>query len=106
MRKSSLVVFLTVALLVAVLGSALAASIPERIDHQQRRINQGVVSGQLTRAETEILQGNLDMIKERYYKMSYDGTLTPPEREKLNRMLDRNSSMIYEKKHNPIQRLY
>ncbi|MFP5212205.1 MAG: hypothetical protein ACLGPL_02390 [Acidobacteriota bacterium] len=76
-----------------------------RIDNQQRRIDQGVSSGQLTRNEAAILQDNLNWIKQRYTKMASDGVIGPKDSAKLENMLDENDSMIYEKRHN-IRRLY
>jgi uncharacterized tellurite resistance protein B-like protein len=77
----------------------------ERIRSQQERINQGIRSGELTRSEADILQDNLDRIKARYSRMKADGKLTAEERERMDRMLDRNSRMIRDKKNNPVKRL-
>jgi len=77
----------------------------ERIQQQQERINQGIRSGELTRAEAEVLLDNLERIERHYYRMKADGRLTEEEKERLDRMLDRNSRMIYDKKHNPVRRL-
>lgn len=78
----------------------------QRVFNQQKRIDQGVASGELTRREADVLQDNLNWIKRRYSGMRADGALTPREMEKLDRMLERNSNMIYNKKHNPVERVY
>jgi hypothetical protein len=78
----------------------------DRFEKQQKRINQGIKSGELTRKEAEILQANLDSIKDKYTRMKSDGRLTEHELERLTRMLDENSEMIKDKKHNPAKRLY
>ena len=78
----------------------------DRIDNQQKRINQGIRSGELTRKEAAMLQDNLDWIKDKYARMKSDDVLTKHERERLDSMLDQNSEMIRNKKHNPAKRLY
>jgi hypothetical protein len=78
----------------------------DRIEKQQKRINQGIESGELTRKEAITLQDNLDSIKDKYTRMKSDGKLNEHERARLDRMLDQNSEMIKDKKHNPAKRLY
>ncbi|MDQ7787872.1 MAG: hypothetical protein RDU01_09695 [Thermodesulfovibrionales bacterium] len=85
------------------------ADVQERIDRQQRSINQGLTSGELTRREADIVQDNLNNIRGRFTKMRKDGILTIKELEKLDKMLDENSKMIYRKEHNRdynIKRIY
>ena len=60
----------------------------------------------LIHSEAATLQDNLNWIKETEARLRADGRLTPPERKKLDRMLDRNSDMIRHKKNNPARRLY
>ncbi|MFZ3138875.1 MAG: hypothetical protein WA126_15955 [Thermodesulfovibrionales bacterium] len=78
----------------------------ERIENQQSRINQGIKSGELTRKETGMLQDNLNWIRNKYARMTADGILTQNEQESLDKMLDKNSEMIRNKKHNPAKQLY
>jgi len=80
--------------------------IPDRFKNQQKRIDQGIRSGELTRGEADMLQDNLDWIKKQYSRMKADDKLTGEERERLHRMLDKNSEMIKDKRHNPAKRLY
>jgi hypothetical protein len=87
-------------------GNTRDPGIRERIAEQQARIDEGISSGQLTRHEANILQDNLNWIKTEEARLKADGRLTPEERARLHRMLDKNSAMIYRKKHNPIVRLY
>lgn len=75
-----------------------------RIQDQQKRIDQGVYNKTLTRAEADILQANLNTIRDQFNRMRWDGTLSMRERDRMDDMLDRNSRMIYEKKHNPAVR--
>jgi hypothetical protein len=110
MKKILAIGLMTGIILVMVAGSVLAGNtydpvINDRITEQQKRIDEGIASGQLSSAEADILQDNLNWIKAEETRLKADGKLTPKERARLNKMLDRNSNMIYKKKHNPIRRL-
>lgn len=110
MKKILAIGLMTGIILVMVAGSVFAGNtydpvISDRIAEQQKRIDEGIASGQLTRAEADILQDNLNWIKAEETRLKADGKLTPKEGARLNKMLDRNSNMIYKKKHNPIRRL-
>ena len=87
-------------------AKAQAAGTRARMAEQQKRIDQGIASGALTRREAGMLQSNLDRIRvaDSNMRASNGGALRPAQRARLNRMLDRNSSMIYNKKHNPVRR--
>jgi len=102
MKKTVAIIFLLTVMLV---GNAFA-DIPDRIHNQQSRIDKGIASGKLTRAEAEMLQDNLNWIRNEFGRMKADGRLTPNEVRRLNQMLDENSEMIYKKKNNPISRVY
>jgi len=80
--------------------------IDQRIANQQRRIDQGIHSGQLTHDEARILQDNLNHIQREEARLKADGSLTNEERERLQRMLDQNSKIIFDKKNNPVKRFY
>ena len=82
------------------------ADISERIADQQKRIDGGVASGELTRAEADVVQDNLNWIRAEFRRLRSDGRLTEREQQRLNEMLDKNNMMIYNKKHNPVRRLY
>jgi uncharacterized tellurite resistance protein B-like protein len=82
------------------------ADILDRIANQQWRIDQGVASRELTRGEADVLQDNLNWIKATFTRMKADGRLNQKEISKLEAMLDQNSQMIFNKKHNPIKKVY
>jgi hypothetical protein len=84
---------------------ACFSNIQVQIDNQQRRIDEGIASGSLTPSEANVVQDNLNWIRNRYARMRSDGLLTPAEERKLERMLRENSDMIYKRKHN-FRRLY
>lgn len=78
----------------------------ERIKNQQKRINQGIETGELTRKEAGMLQDNLNWIRDKYARMTADGMLNQKEQKHLEKMLDKNSDMIRDKRHNPVKRVY
>jgi len=80
----------------------------DRIKDQHARIEQGIRSRELTRGEADILIDNLNRIRDEFHRLKRDGKLNWREADRLDRMLDRNSEMIWAKKHNrkaPIERL-
>ncbi|MBI5632528.1 MAG: hypothetical protein HZA15_03510 [Nitrospirae bacterium] len=78
----------------------------DRIESQQKRIDQGVAKGDLTRQEADMLQDNLNHIREEYRTMKADGRLTPREADRLERDLEVNDRMIQDRRTNQIRRLY
>ncbi|NTU43662.1 MAG: hypothetical protein HGA78_11580, partial [Nitrospirales bacterium] len=104
--KRNFVFFLTLIVSVVLFAGIALADFLDRIATQQQRINQGIASGSLTRGEADTLQDNLNWIKFEYIRMKADGRLSPGEQDKLDKMIDRNSLMIENKKHNPISRVY
>ena len=80
-------------------------TIREKIDDQQRRVDEGVRSGQLNRREAATVQDNLNHIKGMIVRMRSDGDLDPRERKKINDMLDENSRMIFKERHD-FRRVY
>lgn len=77
-----------------------------RIDNQQRRIDQGISSGDLTRREADVLIDNLNWIRDEYSRAKRDGRLSQSEIERLSEHLDQNNRMITDKKNNEIRRVY
>jgi hypothetical protein len=67
--------------------------------HQQRRIAQGVRSGQLTPGETRRLERQQGRIRASKLQAKADGTVTPRERARLTREQNRASRNIYRLKH-------
>ncbi len=67
---------------------------------QDRRIDQGVKSGQLPPKEAGKLEAREAKIKQDEERMKSDGQLTKKERVKPKRRQNKASKKIYEKKHN------
>src|SRR5689334_16369243 len=75
------------------------ARIDQRQIDQQRRINQGVQSGELTRREAERLQADQARIKQMEDRARADGKITKKEAREIERAQDRQSQAIYREKH-------
>jgi hypothetical protein len=83
-------------------GSAFAGRIGYREQMQQKRIAQGIASGQLTPRETVKLESREAKLnyEVRDFREDNGGTLTPRERAEVNRQQNRMSNEIYRAKHN------
>ncbi len=98
--------FVSAALVLAFVTIASAASaqtatpvVKERQENQQKRIAEGVKSGELTAKETEHLEAREVKIQEDKKEAKADGVVTNKERAKLHREQDRASRAIYRQKH-------
>lgn len=86
------------------IAPALAAGtdspkIDERQVNQQKRIDQGVQSGQLTEKEAKKLNKQQEKINKKETKMKEDGKLTKKERAKLRKEQEKADKKIYKEKH-------
>ena len=92
-----------IALMVAALpGVALAQSTPridQRQENQERRIEQGVQSGQLNKKEERRLEKGQARVQKAENKAMADGKVTKKERKKIEKMQDRQSKKIAREKH-------
>jgi hypothetical protein len=80
-------------------GNANAPGVQKRMQNQDRRIDQGVKSGELTPKEAGRLETDQARIQQTEERMKSDGNLTGQERQKLNTMQDRASDRIDQQKH-------
>lgn len=101
--KKSLITVTLVALTTGIFASAANAQTPW-VDHRQgnqaKRIWHGIANGSLTPRETAgLLRGQVrSRAMERRFKS--DGVVTPRERVRLHRQLNRQNRRIWRKKHN------
>jgi polyhydroxyalkanoate synthesis regulator phasin len=72
--------------------------ITHRFENQQKRIDQGVKSGALSKQEAAKLQDNLAKAKTKHTELSKDGKFTQAEEEKMHDLLDKDSKAIEGKK--------
>lgn len=76
-------------------------NINARLREQNRRINQGVRSGQLTRVEAARLrQRDVNIRFDNHIAHITGGRFTPAERARMEAKLNRTSGAIYRDKHN------
>jgi hypothetical protein len=73
--------------------------INQREHNQQERIRQGIRSGELTRRETIRLEEQEARIRVNEKFAKADGKVTPAERARLEKELNRTSQNIYDQKH-------
>ena len=78
---------------------AATPRVDKRIGNQQKRIDQGVASGQLTAKETNRLDKREAKLAANTTAAKADGTVTQAERVKLRREAERNSKVIHAQKH-------
>jgi hypothetical protein len=101
--KISTFLFVAVMTALIVMSSAGQTQTP-RVDarerNQQKRIEQGAKSGQLTMGEVRRLERQEGRIKTHEVMAKSDGVVTKGERHRLNKELNRESHRIYRKKHN------
>ena len=74
--------------------------IQHRFEKQQKRIDEGIKSGSLTKQEAAVLQENLNKAKSKYETLNKDGRFTQAEEEKMHELLDKDYQIIEKKKHN------
>jgi hypothetical protein len=91
--------FAQVPLVVAPADPTATPRVDKRIANQQKRIDQGVASGQLTAKETNRLDKREAKLAANTAAAKADGTVTKAERVQLNRQASRNSKVIRKQKH-------
>ena len=95
--------FITFAVLTALSVPALAQTSTPRIDqrqtNQERRIDQGVKSGQLNQKEAARLDKGQARIQKMENKAMADGKMTKKERARIEKAQDRQSQRISRERH-------
>ena|SRR5689334_23534978 len=74
--------------------------VDQREQNQEKRIDQGIKSGELTKGEAAKLEAEQGKIKVDEAKAKSDGKVTAKERTKLKREQNHASRKIWRKKHN------
>lgn len=99
MTKHPIVALLLAALPAAALAQPATPGVDRRQANQERRIEQGVRSGQLTEREAARLERGQDRVEKMEDRAKADGKVTAKERARLHRAQDRQSAAIYREKH-------
>lgn len=85
--------------------TAAPATLDQRIEAQQKKIDLGLKTKLLTKDEGTTLQDNLKYIKAQEARAKKDGLLDAQETEWLARLADQNNKMIDNKKTYPVKPL-
>ena len=84
---------------VAVAQTTSTPRIDQRQANQQKRIDEGVKSGELNAKEAQRLQKGQQRVQNAETKAMSDGTVTKKEQRKIEHMQDQQSKKIYREKH-------
>lgn len=90
---------LVIAALPALAFAQATPGIDKRQAEQQRRIDQGVKSGELTRREAARLEKGQAKVQRMEDKAKADGVVTAKERKQITREQDKQSKRIAREKH-------
>ncbi len=102
MNKSIIAAVVIAAFALPGLSLAQTASTPrvdQRQENQQKRIDQGVKSGELTKKEARRLDKGQARVEKIENKAVADGTVTNKEKVRIERAQDTQSKRIYKQKH-------
>ena len=102
--KATAKIIITAIVIISLAGPAWAGTIKKRQVHQQQRIHQGVVSGELTKKECISLEKQQRRIQRAKKAAWSDGSLNKAERVRLHTMQENSSARIYRLKHNDAAR--
>jgi len=80
-------------------ASAATPGIDKRQANQEKRIDQGVASGELTKRETRRLEKQQAHINKVEDRAKADGVVTAAERKRLHNKQNKASANIYRQKH-------
>ena len=105
MKKTVTISTLLAFVLLIAAQPALAGRIGKRQVTQDKRIFQGVKSGELTRKEARCLVRQQNRVQQSKRQAWSDETLTRKERSRLERQQDKASANIYRLKHNGWDRI-
>ncbi len=97
--KSSLLVAVLAAFTLPVVAQTSTPNVDQRQANQQKRIDQGVASGQLTGKEAARLEKGQERVQQMEDKAKADGKVTPKERARLQKAENVQSRHIAREKH-------
>ena len=98
-RKSSLLIAVLAAFALPVLAQTNTPNIDQRQANQQRRIDQGVKSGELTGKEAARLEKGQAHVQTMEDKAKADGKVTSKERERIQVAQNKQGKKIHHQKH-------
>lgn len=99
MKKIAITAGIVMLTSVAAFAQTATPGFDQRQANQERRIDQGVASGQLTQRETARLDRGQEHLQRMEDKTKSDGVVTRQERARLQHAADVQSQHIYREKH-------
>lgn len=102
MKLKTILIALAIASLPGLAAAQDTKSTPridKRQELQQKRIDQGVQSGQLTEKEARRLEKGQARVQKKEDKAMADGKMTAKERRRIEHAQDQQSKKIYREKH-------
>ena len=100
MKKIAILLSVVLAFYYLTINFVLAGRVGNRQIKQQKRIHQGLKSGELTRKEALRLEREQRRIQKTKHHALKDGELTPKEKIRLERQQNKANKHIYHLKHN------
>ena len=100
MKKIAILLSVVLAFSYLTINFVLAGRVGNRQIKQQKRIHQGLKSGELTRKEALRLEREQRRIQKTKHHALKDGELTPKEKLRLERQQNKANKHIYHLKHN------
>ena len=99
MKLKLLAILVAAAALPALAQTTQTPVVDQRQANQEKRIEQGVKSGELTPKETAKLERGQAKVEKMKEKAEADGKVTAKERKKLAKAQNKQSKKIYKEKH-------
>ena len=99
MKTKMLAALLAAAITVPAFAQTGTPDIDQRQVNQERRIEQGVASGELTPRETRRLEAGQQHVQNMETRAKADGVVTRQERARIHQAQDVQSKRIYRQKH-------
>jgi len=99
MKTKLLVAAFAAVVALPVFAQANTPGIDQRQANQERRIDQGIASGQLTPREAARLERGQDRVDAMENRAKSDGVVTARERARIHKAQDVESRRIYRQKH-------
>ncbi|MFN4148196.1 MAG: hypothetical protein ACK4E4_01440 [Rhodocyclaceae bacterium] len=99
MKNRLLLITLTAITAMPVLAQTATPGIDQRQMNQERRIDQGIASGQLTAREAARLDRGQERIDAMENRAKWDGVVTARERSRIQHAQNVESRRIYRQKH-------
>ena len=102
MNKSIIAAVVIAAFALPGLSLAQTSSTPridQRQENQDKRIDQGVKSGELTKKEAKRLEKGQATVQKKENKAMKDGEITNKEAGRIEKAQDKQSKRIYKQKH-------